>query len=196
MALLVAFAQGVEAEEQTTVRIKTEFVRATKYYKTDYKCDKWTLAGKTSTQLNLPTEDKVNNPKYIGNVAVDTDKIPEGSFVFETQTSRFYVCTTGGNAVIDRRAAIELADGSNMKRNALVFDFYSPKEIIENHYTYCWVIPHEGRAFRDLKLTEQKRRLDPKFWLDRLMSIYDSSSSEEEKNQLRIMMNCLREMIR
>jgi hypothetical protein len=103
---------------------------------------------------------------------------------------------TGGEAVINRTSAIALAGDSIQKRNAAVFDFYSKREIVENYYTYCFAVPHQGKvAFRDLRLKDQKLRLDPQFWLDIFTRLYDCSSDEEEKFQLREMMNRLREML-
>lgn len=196
MALLIALlSTGVEAKaSQITVCL----VRATKYHKTDKKCDHWTLKGQTSTQLRLPKSDKVvTNPHTIGFVALDPKKVPEGSLVYETQTGRFFVATTGGEAVIDRDAAIETARKKKLSqqyKNALVFDFYYPQEIVENEFTYCWVIPHEGDIrFRDLKLVSQKKRLYASFWLERLSKIYGSTKDEAEKKKLRQMMDRLKE---
>ncbi len=89
MALLVALGTGVEAKTNT---VAVYFVRATKYHKKDTNCDSWTLNGQTSTQLRLPQSDTVvTNPNNIGNVALDPNKVPEGSLVYETQTGRFFV---------------------------------------------------------------------------------------------------------
>lgn len=192
LAVLVAFAQGVVAEEGV---VKDFFVRATKYHRNERGCDPWTKRGETSTQLRLPKSDAVVlDPHRIGNVAVDPQKVPEGSLVLETQTKRFFVATTGGQAVIRRDAAKQLAKRSVQKQKALVFDFYFPREVVETHFTKCWVIPHEGVRFRDLNQASQKERLKPEYWIARLESLYDSSSNEEDKAQLREMMNRLREM--
>lgn len=194
MALLVALmSTGAEANAN---QIKVCFVRATKYHKTDNKCDHWTLKGYTSTQLRLPQCEKVvTNPNTIGFVAIDPKEVPEGSLVFETQTGRFFVSTTGGEAVIDRDAAIKTAKKEKLPsefKDALVFDFYYPREIIDNEFTYCWVVPHEGDTrFRDLKLNSQKQRLYASFWLSRLSKIYDSTKDKAEKERLRKMMNLL-----
>ncbi len=196
MALLVALVTGVEAKVSKNDPIKVFLVRATKYHKTDYKCDHWTLNGQTSTQLRLPQSDKVvMNPNTIGNVALDPDFVPEGSLVYETQTGKFFVSTTGGEAVIDRDAAIELAEKKKLPsefKNALVFDFYYPQEIVSNHFTHCWVIPYKGDIkFRNLKKVDQQQRLYASFWLQRLSEVYDSTSDEASRQKLRDMMNRL-----
>lgn len=172
-------------------------VRATKYHKSDPGCDPWTKRGQTSTQLRLPqSDDVVTNPNTIGNVAVDPTVVPEGSLVFETQTGRFFVATTGGSAVISRKAAKNLADKKELSaeyRNALVFDFYYPREIVNSHYTDCWVIPHEGEMkFRSLKKADQEQRLYASFWLGRLSRIHDQSKDKAQKQKLRQMMDRLR----
>jgi 3D (Asp-Asp-Asp) domain-containing protein len=198
MALLVALlGTGVEAKVSKNDPIKVFLVRATKYHRTDPGCDHWTLNGQTSTQLRLPQSDKVvTNPNTIGNVALDPDFVPEGSLVYETQTGKFFVSTTGGQAVIRRAAAIEFAEKKKLPRefrDALVFDFYYPKEIVNNHYTHCWVIPHVGETkFRNLRMVDQQQRLYASFWLKHLSKIYDSTSNEPEKQQLREMMNRLK----
>lgn len=194
MALLVALmSTGVEAKVN---HVEVRLVRATKYHKTDQNCDHWTEKGYTSTQLRLPQCEKVvTNPHTIGFVALDPKKVPEGSLVFETQTGRFFVATTGGEAVIDRDAAIKTAERKNLPskyKNALVFDFYYPREIIDNEFTYCWVIPYEGDVrFRNLKLSNQKKRLHASFWLERLSQIEDSIKDEAERQKLRQMMSQL-----
>lgn len=198
MALLVALtSMGVELKAKTTKVIVYDVVRATKYHKTDYKCDHWTLRGETSTRLKLPQcDDVVTDPNTIGNVALDPTQVPEGSLVYETQTGRFFVATTGGEAVIRRDAAKQLARLEKLPsefKNALVFDFYYPQEIVSNHFTSCWVIPHEGeKEFRRLWPEYQEQRLYASFWLARLSRIYDSTSNEAEKQKLREMMNRLR----
>lgn len=194
MALLVAFAQGSRADDGV---VKDFFVRATKYHRTDKRCDPWTKRGQTSTQLRLPKSDSVVlDPDKIGNVALDPQKVPEGSLVFETQTKRLFVSTTGGPAVIRRDAAKKLAGNCLEKRNALVFDFYFPREVVNTHYTECWVVPYQGQIpFRELSGENQKLRLQPEFWLKELQPLYDSSSREEDKMQLREVMDRLREMI-
>lgn len=194
LALLVAFAQGVVRADNGNVGVRNFYVRATKYHWSDRNCDPWTMRGQTSTQLRLPKLNSViEDPDRIGNVALDPKKIPEGSLVFETQTKRFFVSTTGGDAVIRRDAAKKLAKGSIKKKNALVFDFYSPREVVENHFTYCWVIPHEGKRFRSLNREDQQKRLTKEFWINRLLEIYAESSDEEETRQLGEMINKLRE---
>ncbi len=198
MALLVALAHGGEMEEkEKPTHLKEYFVRATQYHKSDIGCDHWTKAGKTSTQLCLPDEETENNPDLIGLVAVDPSVFQIGGLVYEVQIRRFFIAVTGGDDVINRTSAIALAGNSPQKRNAPVFDFYSKQEIVKNYYTYCLTVPHQGEvAFRDLRLRDQKMRLDPRFWLGVLEPLYDSSSSEEDKAQLREMMNRLREMIK
>lgn len=189
MALLVALGTGVDGAVP-----QDYFVRATKYHKDDPGCDLWTKRGQTSTQLRLPPDTSVLDPNRIGFVAVDPAHVPVGSLVYEIQTKRFFVATRGGEAVIDRDAAINSGKNS-LEKNALVFDFYFPEqEIVDTGYTTCWVIPHEGTAFTGLRLKYQKLRLKPTFWLERIQKLYDSSSSEENRFQLREMMNRLREM--
>ena len=199
MALLVALLGTgvVEAKVSKKDTIKVFLVRTTQYHRTDPGCDHWTLNGQTSTQLRLPKSDKVvTNPNTIGNVALDPDFVPEGSLVYETQTGRFFVSTTGGEAVIDRRAAINLAEKKKLPsefRNALVFDFYYPEEIVNNYYTHCWVIPYKGATkFRNLKMVDQQQRLYASFWLKHLSEVYDLTSNEAEKQKLREMMNRLK----
>jgi 3D (Asp-Asp-Asp) domain-containing protein len=196
MALLVALGTGVKAKTST---VDVYFVRATKYYKRDINCDPWTLRGQTSTQLRLPQSDSlVTDSKKIGNVALDPHKIPEGSLVYETQTGRFFVSTTGGTAVIKRKAAISFAKQKGLPdeyQKALVFDFYFPREVVNTHFTDCWVIPHENeKSFRMLNLASQKQRLKTSFWLERLQKIYDSTNDKEEKQKLRQMIDRLQKM--
>lgn len=194
MALLVALmSTGVEANAD---QIKVCLVRATQYHKTDPGCDHWTRKGYTSTQLRLPQCEKVvTNPHTIGFVALDPKRVPEGSLVFETQTGRFFVATTGGEAVIGRDAAIKTAKKEKLPseyKNALVFDFYYPREIVDNEFTYCWVISYEGGIhFRNLKLDNQKERLHASFWLERLSKIYNSTKDKAEKQKLLHMMELL-----
>lgn len=189
MALLVALGTGVDAAVP-----RDFFVRATKYHKDDPECDSWTKQGKTSTQLRLPPDHVVLDRNQIGFVAVDPAYVPIGSLVYEVQTGRFFVATRGGEAVISRDAAIESGKNS-AEKNAPVFDFYFPeREIVDTGYTICWVIPHEGDAFTGLRLKYQKLRLKPHFWFERIQKLYDSSSSEEDRFQLRQMMNRLKEM--
>lgn len=197
MALLVALGTGVE-EVKASQTITVCLVRATQYHKTDDDCDRWTEKGQTSTQLRLPQCDTVvTNPHVIGNVALDPDKVPEGSLVYETQTGRFFVSTTGGSDVIDRTAAKQTADREGLPkefRNALVFDFYYPREVVDNEFTHCWVISHESAIrFRDLKLAEQKKRLYASFWIERLTRIHDQITDKDEKSKLRVMISRLRE---
>jgi hypothetical protein len=85
--LLVALMSTGEMVGDT---VNAHFVRATKYHRSDPKCDPWTRRGQTSTQLKLPKDDSiVTDPNKIGNVAVDPEYVPEGSLVYETQTRRF-----------------------------------------------------------------------------------------------------------
>lgn len=195
LALLVAF---ISIGERVEGEVYTHFVRATHYHKTDPNCDHWTASGYTSTQIRLPDDDTiVKNRNQIGNVAVDPKYVPEGSLVFETQTKRFFVSTTGGTAVIDRRSARSIAQMQGLcskHSNALVFDFYYPDEIVDNHYTECVVIPHKGKKFRVLNLVSQERRLDPLFWIPLIQELYDASDDEAEKQNLRLMIFRLQEM--
>lgn len=179
--------------------VESHFVRATKYHKTDPGVDQWTARGQTSTQLRLPKNDKVvTNPNKIGNVAVDPSKVPEGSLVYETQTERFFVATTGGTAVIDRRSARAIARMRGLCKdhyNALVFDFYYPKEVVDNHFTECFVISHEGKRFRTLSREYQQKRLDPQFWIKHLEALRKKSKDKEEQKNLDLMLARLREMV-
>jgi 3D (Asp-Asp-Asp) domain-containing protein len=193
LALLVAFVST--GEEVYGSEVKTYFVRATKYYYTDINCDSWTLKGYTSTRLRLSqNETMVRDPKKIGNVAVDPRYIPEGSLVFETQTKRFFVTTTGGSAVIDRRSAIKIADKQNLGpkfSEALVFDFYFPEEITKNHYTDCLVVTHQGKKFRTLDYVSQQKRLQPDFWLTYLKEKQSKILDRNEKEKIQVMITAL-----
>lgn len=177
--------------------VESHFVRATKYHRSDPKCDPWTRKGQTSTQLRLPQDDRiVTNPNKIGNVAVDSLHVPEGSLVYETQTQRFFVSTTGGTAVIDRRSARAIARMQNLPKrysDALVFDFYFPREVVDKHYTQCFVVEHEGQSFRTLNLKSQQRRLDPEFWIERLETLR-TKADKETKQKFDVMLWKLREM--
>lgn len=177
--------------------VKAHFVRATKYHRSDPQCDPWTLRGQTSTQLKLPQDDRiVTNPNKIGNVAVDPCHVPEGSLVYETQTQRFFVATTGGTAVIDRRSARAVAsmrDLSEKYSRALVFDFYFPWEVVGEHYTECFVVEHEGKRFRTLDRQSQQRRLDPKFWIERLETLR-TKANKESKQKFDVILKRLREI--
>jgi hypothetical protein len=188
--------------QKQTVPDKPEvfFARATKYHKTDRNVDPWTARGQTSTRLTLPPESRVKCDRSIGNVALDPRAVPEGSLVFETQTRRFFVATTGGTAVIRRDAAKDLAriQGlSNKHRNALVFDFYYPYEIVDNHFTYCYVIPYSGETpFRNLLPEFQKLRLEPEFWIPIINRMYDETNDPKDQEKIRIMQNRMNEIIR
>ena len=193
--LLVALVSTGEVVGGT---IEAHLVRATKYHREDPMCDPWTRRGQTSTALRLPKDDRiVTNPNKIGNVAVDPRYVPEGSLVYETQTKRFFVSTTGGTAVIDRRSARAIARmrGLPVKySHALVFDFYFPREIIDKHYTRCLVVHHDGKRFRTLSRIEQEKRLDPKFWIERLETLR-TQADEDSKEQFDEMLERLREII-
>jgi 3D (Asp-Asp-Asp) domain-containing protein len=177
--------------------VDTYFVRATKYHRSDPKCDPWTKNGQTSTQLRLPKDDRiVTDPNKIGNVAVDPRFVPEGSLVYETQTERFFVSTTGGTAVIDRRSARAIAqmrDLSEKYSRALVFDFYFPQEVVDEHYTKCLVVEHDGKPFRRLDRESQQRRLDPEFWIERLETLR-KEADKESKQRFDVMLKRLREI--
>ncbi len=177
--------------------VESHFVRATKYHRSDPKCDPWTRNGQTSTQLRLPKDDRiVTNPNKIGNVAVDPRYVPEGSLVYETQTQRFFVSTTGGTAVIDRRSARAIARIRSLPEKysqALVFDFYFPREVVGEHYTKCLVVEHEGKRFRMLDLKSQQKRLDPEFWIERLETL-SRQADKESKQKFDVMLKRLREI--
>jgi 3D (Asp-Asp-Asp) domain-containing protein len=177
--------------------VETHFVRATKYYRNDPKCDPWTRRGQTSTALKLPKDDRiVIDPNKIGNVAVDPRYVPEGSLVYETQTRRFFVSTTGGTAVIDRRSARAIARMCGLSEKysqALVFDFYFPREVVREHYTKCFVVEHEGQRFRTLDQKLQQKRLDPRFWIERLETLREKAD-KESRQRFDIMLDRLREI--
>lgn len=177
--------------------VDTYFVRATKYHRSDPKCDPWTKNGQTSTQLRLPKDDRiVTDPNQIGNVAVDPRFVPEGSLVYETQTERFFVSTTGGTAVIDRRSARAIAqmrDLSEKYSRALVFDFYFPQEVVDKHYTKCFVVEHDGERFRALDRESQQRRLNPEFWIKRLETLRKKTDIES-RQRFDVMLKRLREI--
>jgi 3D (Asp-Asp-Asp) domain-containing protein len=192
--LLIALMSTGEKVDAT---LETHFVRATKYHRSDPKCDPWTRRGQTSTQLRLPKDDRiVIDPTKIGNVAVDPRYVPEGSLVYETQTKRFFVATTGGTAVIDRRSARAIARKQNLPNQysrALVFDFYSPQEVVGEHFTKCIVVEHEGQRFRTLDRESQQRRLDPEFWVKHLETL-GTQIDKESKQKFNIMLERLREI--
>lgn len=195
--LLIAFMSTGEGNGG----VESHFVRATKYHKSDPVVDQWTARGLTSTRIRLPQDDRiVKNPNKIGNVAVDPRHIPEGSLVFETTTQKFFIATTGGSAVIDRRSARAISRMQNLCQehyNALVFDFYYPHEIVDNHFTECFVIPHDGGDFRTLHRDYQYRRLSPNFWVERLEKI--KSEIEDDvvsQERISIMLRRLRQMAR
>lgn len=192
--LLVAL---MSTGEMVSGAVDSYFVRATKYHWSDPKCDPWTLNGQTSTQLKLPKDDRiVTDPTKIGNVAVDPRHVPEGSLVYETQTRRFFVSTTGGTAVIDRRSARAIARMRDLPKqysHALVFDFYFPREVVEEHYTNCFVAEHEGQRFRTLDLKSQQRRLTPEFWIERLTTLR-ARADKDSRQKIDVMLERLREI--
>ena len=177
--------------------VETHFVRATKYHRSDPKCDPWTRRGQTSTKLRLPQDDRiVTDPNKIGNVAVDTQFVPEGSLVYETQTKMLFVSTTGGTAVIDRRSARAIAQMRSLPENysrALVFDFYFPREVVKEHYTQCLVVEHEGRPFRTLSRASQQKRLDPEFWIEIIEPLREQAD-KESRQKFDVILEKLREM--
>ncbi len=198
MALLVALGTGVE-EVKANQTVQVRLVRATEYDKGDLYCDPGTLAGKTSTKLRLPqSEAVVIDQNRIGDVALDPAYFQEGCLVYETQTRRLFVGTKGGTDVIDRTAAIATAKKKNLPqvfKDALVFDFYFPKPIVDNEYTHCWVFPHQGeKEFWRLDKESQELRLTPKFWLSFLQPKYDSATDEAEKHRLRVMIDRLKKI--
>ncbi len=178
--------------------VSSHFVRATKYHRNDPGCDPWTRRLQTSTQLRLPKDDRiVTDPTKIGNVAVDPRHVPEGSLVYETQTKRFFVATTGGTAVIDRRSARAIAHMRNLPEKysrALVFDFYFPQEVVREHYTKCMVVAHEGKRFRTLDFKSQQKRLEPEFWIERLRTLRIEAKDKEIIEKLDVMLSRLQKI--
>lgn len=157
------------------------FARATKYYKTDRNCDPDTRKGLTSTKIRLGD----SCDRTIGMVAVDPQRIPYGSLIYSPQAKRFFLACDVGGDVSARTAAKNLAKKQGLAekyRNALVLDFYAPREIIDNHFDDFVVIKHEGSNFR-FRMTkkEQEERLDPRFWLARIERDYRSADKEKKK---------------
>lgn len=173
--------------------VEKTFARATKYHKTDRNCDSNTKRGITSTAIRLG--DSCDNT--IGMVAVDPQKVPYGSLIYSPQAKRFFLACDVGGDVSARTAAKNLARKkglSNKYRNAQVLDFYAPREIIDNHFDYFYIVKHEGVNFRfGLKESQQKLRLKPSFWIDRVSKLYDTSD-EEDKVILREMKSRLQKM--
>lgn len=161
--------------------VEVVFARGTKYHKTDRNCDSNTRKGITSTAIRLG--DSCDNT--IGMVAVDPQKVPYGSLIYSPQAKRFFLACDIGGDVSARTAAKNLArkQGLSAKyRNAEVLDFYAPKEIIDNHFDYFYIVKHEGVNFRfGLKESQQKLRLKPSFWIDRVSKLYDSADHEDRQ---------------
>ena len=151
------------------------FARATKYHKTDRNCDPNTRKGITSTKIRLGD----NCDRTIGMVAVDPQRIPYGSLIYSPQNKRLYLACNVGGSVSARTAAKRLAKIKGLPKkyfDAIVLDFYAPKEIINNHFDYFLVIKHEGSCFRfTLSKKEQERRLDPLFWIAKVKKVYNNS---------------------
>lgn len=178
-----------------SAKIEMIFARATKYYKTDRNCDPNTKKGFTSTKIRLGD----SCDRTIGMVAVDPQKIPYGSLIYSPQVKRFFLACDSGGAVSARTAAKNLAKQKRLPEKfheALVLDFYAPREIIDNYFGDFCVIKHEGGNFR-LQLTkkEQELRLLPNFWLTKVARIYDGVE-EKDKDLLREILKELREMPR
>lgn len=172
--------------------VEKVFARATKFHKSDNGCDPWTKKGLTATKIRL----RDNCDDTIGMVAVDPQRIPYGSLIYSPQNKRFYLACNRGGAVSARTAAKKLANKKGLSqkyRNALVLDFYAPREIIDNHFDYFLVIEHEGENFRfGLSKTEQNERLDPNFWLGRAVGLLNVE--EEFNSELEEIIDRLRQM--
>jgi 3D (Asp-Asp-Asp) domain-containing protein len=161
--------------------VEVVFARATKYYKTDRNCDPETKKGLTSTKIRLGD----SCDRTIGMVAVDPQRIPYGSLIYSPQAKRFFLACDIGGDVSARTAAKKLAKQKKLPSKyyeALVLDFYAPREIIDNHFCDFFVIKHEGKDFR-FKMTkkEQDLRLDPRFWLERAERIYNEGKDDNSE---------------
>lgn len=172
--------------------IEKVFARATKFHKNDRNCDPWTARGQTCTKIKL----RENCDDTIGMVAVDPNKIPYGSLIYSPQNKRFYLACNRGGAVSDRTAAKELAEKKGLSkkhRDALVLDFYAPREIIDNHFDYFYVVEHEGENFRfEMTRAQQYERLKPEFWLKKIEDV--AKIEKEFKEEAKEMIARLREM--
>jgi 3D (Asp-Asp-Asp) domain-containing protein len=158
--------------------VEVVFARATKYHKTDRNCDPDTKKGLTSTKIRLGD----SCDRTIGMVAVDPQRIPYGSLIYSPQAKRFFLACDVGGAVSARTAAKTLAKKKKLPKKyyeALVLDFYAPKEIISNHFCDFFVIKHEGGNFRLLTKKDQALRLDSKFWLAKVEGIYNEGEDDD-----------------
>jgi len=162
--------------QMSSFAVDEVFARATKYHKTDKNCDPDTKKGLTSTDIKLKDSDE----NSIGMVAVDPEKIPYGSLVYSPKTNRFFLACDVGGAVINRTAAKDFSKKKGLSKkhqDALVLDFYSDQEIIDNHFCDFLVIKHTGDIeFYKLHGKYQTLRLDPEFWLE---EIKEKENSEE-----------------
>jgi len=175
--LIMCLSFGFSHAEETA----KVFARATKYHKTDKDCDPDTKKGLTSTQIKL--RDSCDDT--IGMVAVDPQQIPYGSLIYCPSNKRvFLACDVGGD-VKSRKAAKNLAHKKGLSekyRDALVLDFYAPKEIIDNHFDSFLVIENNENNFKhDLSRSQQMLHLDPKFWLAKVDRIYKEGDSDYPK---------------
>lgn len=165
--------------------VEKVFARATKYHKTDKNCDHNTAKGLTSTKIKL----EESCQKTIGVVAVDPDIIPYGSLVYSPDTKRLFLACDIGGAVTSRDAAKGLAS-SNKQRNAIVVDVYSPREILDNHYGYFYVIKYDGeKPFFRLYKEYQEKRLDPRFWIEKINQKETNSKLEEIERALQLVLS-------
>ena len=156
------------------------FARATKYDGGDKNTDE----GRTSTKVML----RKSTQKTIGIVAVDPDKIPYGSLVYSPCTNRFFLACDFGEAVVKRTAAKQIAKKKGLPKkysNALVLDFYSSREILDEHFGEFYVVKHNGeKPFIKLHKEYQDLRLKPKFWIDKIKKMEKNEELEEIKESL------------
>lgn len=195
---LYIISLGVLLFSATFVHAEVDRVlaRATAYHKTEPNCDPDTKKGKTSTQIKL----RDNRDYTIGMVAVDPQKIPYGSLIYAHSNKRFYLaCDTGGHVRSAKASKLALlrSDIPNEYAKALVLDFYSKHEIVDNHFDHFIVIRHQGRNFKtELRKAEQELRLSPQFWLEKVRATYSSGDHSEFSEDLREMVERLTQMSR
>ena len=187
--VLMAFPTALSANVDKVI------ARATQFHKTDKNCDHNTKKGLTSTRIKLKDSDQ----RSIGMVAVDPSKIPYGSLVYSPDTKRLFLACDIGGAVTSRDAAINLAKKKGLGskyRNALVLDFYSKKEILDNHYGDFYIIKHVGdKCFYKLYDQYQNKRLDPQFWIKHIKTLQKNDTLKEFERALRVVPSPLREAV-